>query len=183
MIRAGIGIDFHRFALGRKLILGGVEIDHELGLAGHSDADALTHAICDALLGAAGLGDIGRWFPDTDPQYKDISSLVLLQRVRGMLQEQGWRVGNVDATIVAEEPHLAPYIPEMTAKLAGALQVHEEAINLKATRPEGLRGWDEGIAAWAVATLTLAAAEELEDIVIGDEDHQAQEDDDPDVVD
>ncbi|MFQ6117000.1 MAG: 2-C-methyl-D-erythritol 2,4-cyclodiphosphate synthase [Candidatus Bipolaricaulia bacterium] len=158
MIRAGIGIDFHRFAPHRKLILGGVEIAYRLGLVGHSDADVLTHAICDALLGAAGLGDIGRWFPDSDPQWKDISSLILLRRVRGMLGERGWRVNNVDATIIAEEPRLAPYIPEMGARLAEVLGVDEDQINIKATTPEGLGplGRGEGLAAWAVATLAAA---------------------------
>jgi len=150
--------------------LGGVEIDYELGLAGHSDADALTHAVCDALLGAAGLGDIGRWFPDTDPQYKDISSLVLLQQVCGMLQERGWRVGNIDATIVAEEPRLAPYIPKMVGQLAEILGIDEGQINIKATTAEemGSLGQGEGLAAFAVAT--LAAAEEPEDVVVGDKE-------------
>jgi 2-C-methyl-D-erythritol 2,4-cyclodiphosphate synthase len=158
MIRAGIGIDFNRFAANRKLILGGVEIAYRLGLAGHSDADVLTHAICDALLGAAGLGDIGRWFPDPDPQWKDISSLILLQRVREMLGKRGWRVGNVDATIIAEQPRLAPYIPEMGARLAEVLQADEKQINIKVTTPEGMGslGRGEGLAAWAVATLAAA---------------------------
>lgn len=158
MIRAGIGIDFHRSAPHRKLILGGVEIAYRLGLVGHSDADVLTHAICDALLGAAGLGDIGRWFPDSDPQWKDISSLILLRRVRGMLGERGWRVNNVDATIIAEQPRLAPYIPKMGARLAEVLGVDEDQINIKATTPEGLGplGRGEGLAAWAVATLAAA---------------------------
>jgi len=158
MTRAGIGLDFHRFAPGRKLILGGVEVEYKLGLAGHSDADVLTHAICDALLGAAGLGDIGGHFPDSDPQYKDISSLILLRRVREMLGERGWRVGNVDATIVAEEPQLASYIPKMVAKLAEVLQVNGKQINIKATTPErmGPIGRGEGLSAFAVAILAAA---------------------------
>lgn len=158
MIRTGIGVDFHRFAPGRKLILGGVEIDYRLGLAGHSDADVLAHAICDALLGAGGLGDIGGHFPDTDPQYKDISSLILLRRVRGMIEKRGWRVGNVDATVIAGEPHLAPYIPGMVGRLAEVLGVDEGRVNIKATTPEGLGplGRGEGLVAFAVATLVAA---------------------------
>jgi len=158
MIRAGIGIDFHRFAPNRKLILGGVEIAYRLGLTGYSDADVLTHALCDALLGAAGLGDIGGHFPDSDPQYKDISSLILLRRVREMLHGRGWRVENIDATIVAEEPKLAPYIPKMVAKLAEVLQVNGKQINIKATTPEGMGpiGQGEGLSAFAVAILAAA---------------------------
>ncbi len=171
MIKVGIGIDFHRFAPDRRLVLGGVELAHDLGLAGHSDADALTHAICDALLGAAGLGDLGRHFPDTDPEYKDISSLTLLRRVREMLHQRNLRVNNIDACVIVQRPRLAPYISEMVARLAEVLQVGEEVINLKATTPEGLGplGRGEGIAAQAVAT--LVAADQPEDIIVGDEDH------------
>ncbi len=183
MIKAGMGIDFHRLAAGRRLVLGGVEVQSDVGLVGHSDADVLTHAICDALLGAAALGDIGRHFPDSDPQYKDVSSLMLLQHVLGMLQRRNWQVNNVDACVIAQAPQLAPYIPEMVTRLSGILQVGEGAVNVKATTPEGLGplGRAEGIAAQAVAT--LVAADEAEDIVVGDKDHQTQEDDVPDVVD
>ena len=169
-MRIGIGVDYHRFAPGRRLILGGVEIEHELGLAGHSDADVLTHAICDALLGAAGLGDIGRHFPSDDPRYRDISSLVLLGEVRGMLQERGYRIENIDATVIAQEPRLEGAIPEMISRLARTLQVEEGRINIKATTPEGMGalGKKEGLAAWAVALLT-SAADEPEDVVVGDQ--------------
>lgn len=182
MIRIGIGIDFHRFAPDRRLVLGGVELAYDLGLAGHSDADALTHAICDALLGAAGLGDIGHRFPDTDPEYKDISSLTLLRRVLRMLHQRNLRVNNIDACVIAQEPRLAPYIPEMIARLAEVLQVGQERINLKATTPEGLGpiGRGEGIAAWAVAT--LVAPDQLEDVVVGDQEQQGHQDDKSDIV-
>jgi 2-C-methyl-D-erythritol 2,4-cyclodiphosphate synthase len=182
MIRVGLGIDFHRFAPGRRLILGGVEVAYELGLAGHSDADVLTHAICDALLGAAGLGDIGRHFPDSDPQYKDISSLILLRQVRQMARVRKYRVNNIDACIVAQEPRLAPYAPAMVGQLATVLQISEGMINVKATTPErlGAIGRGEGIAAYAVAT--LVAAQEFENVVVGDEEHQPHEDDEPDVM-
>lgn len=155
-MRIGIGVDYHRFAPGRKLVLGGVELDYELGLAGHSDADVLTHAICDALLGAAGLGDLGRHFPPDDPRYKDISSLVLLGEVHRMLRERGYRVINVDATVIAQEPRLKEAIPRMIAQLAQILQVEGEQINIKATTPEemGPIGRKEGLAAWAVALLS-----------------------------
>ncbi|MCR4404943.1 MAG: 2-C-methyl-D-erythritol 2,4-cyclodiphosphate synthase [Candidatus Acetothermia bacterium] len=171
MIRMGLGIDFHRFAPGRKLILGGVEIPYERGLAGYSDADVLTHAICDALLGAAGLGDLGQHFPDTDPRFKDISSLALLREVLQMLRARKYRVNNIDACLVAQEPRLAPHLPEMAAQLAGAIRIEKGMINIKATTPEGLGalGRGEGIAAYAVAT--LRAAEEPEDVVVGDEEH------------
>jgi 2-C-methyl-D-erythritol 2,4-cyclodiphosphate synthase len=183
MVKVGIGIDFHRLTPGRKLVLGGVEVQFDLGLAGHSDADVLTHAVCDALLGAAGLGDLGRHFPDTDPRYKEISSLALLQRVHRMLQTNYHRVNNVDICVVAQQPRLAPYIPQMVSHLSAVLQVAEKRINIKATTPEGLGplGRSEGIAAHAVAT--LVPANEPQDIVVGDQDHQAEEDDVPDVVD
>jgi len=120
-VRVGLGIDFHRLGPGRRLVLGGVEIPFELGLLGHSDADVLLHAICDALLGAAGLGDIGQHFPPGDPQYRDISSLLLLGRVQELLTEAGWLPLQVDAVVVAERPKLAPYIPEMRARIAETL--------------------------------------------------------------
>lgn len=154
-MRIGHGYDVHRLKAGRKLILGGVEIPWELGLDGHSDADVLIHAVMDALLGAAGLGDIGRWFPDTDPQYKGISSMLLLQRVVELLQEHGYTVGNVDATILAQRPKLAPHIPQMAANLADALGVEAGRVNVKATTEEGLgfTGNGEGMAAHAVCLL------------------------------
>ncbi len=156
-MRVGIGLDFHRFEAGRKLILGGVEVPYEQGLSGHSDADVLAHAICDALLGAAGLGDLGAHFPASDPQYKDISSLRLLRRVKEMLDEKGHEIEHIDASIIAEEPPLAPHFAHMKERLAQALEISSEQINLKATRPEGLGalGRGEGIWAQAVASLKL----------------------------
>jgi 2-C-methyl-D-erythritol 2,4-cyclodiphosphate synthase len=155
MARIGTGYDVHRLAAGRKLIIGGVDIPFEKGLSGHSDADVLLHAICDALLGAAGLGDIGRHFPDTAPIYKDISSLMLLEEVRRQLAEAGYRVNNVDATIVAEKPKMAPHIPAMVTNIAAAIKVDRSAINVKATTTEGLgfAGRGEGMAAYAVALI------------------------------
>lgn len=154
-MRIGHGYDVHRLVEGRKLILGGVEVPHELGLLGHSDADVLTHAVMDALLGAAGLWDIGHAFPDTDDAYKNISSLILLERVREMLAAQGLRVSNVDATILVQRPKLAPHIPAMRENLARVLGISFGQINVKATTEEGLgfTGQQEGIAAHAVALL------------------------------
>ncbi len=154
-MRVGIGLDVHRFTQGRRLVLGGVEIPYEWGLEGYSDADALAHAICDALLGAAGLGDIGLHFSAGDPQFKEISSLTLLERVREMLKLGEFSIVNVDAVIVAEEPAIAPYFSQMREALAKALQISQEQINLKATRPEGLGalGRVEGVLAQAVALL------------------------------
>jgi len=159
MIRIGTGYDVHRLVEGRKLIMGGVDIPHEKGLLGHSDADVLLHAICDALLGAAGLGDIGRHFPDSAVQYKGISSLLLLAEVRGLLGQKGYRVNNVDATIVAEQPKMAGHIPAMVANIAAALQVEPSAVNVKATTTEGLgfAGKGEGIAACAACTIVQEA--------------------------
>jgi 2-C-methyl-D-erythritol 2,4-cyclodiphosphate synthase len=155
MARIGTGYDVHRLVAGRKLMIGGVDIPFEKGLSGHSDADVLLHAICDALLGAAGLGDIGRHFPDTAPIYKDISSLMLLEEVRRLLAEAGFRVNNVDATIVAEKPKMAPYIPAMITNISEAIKVDRSAINVKATTTEGLgfAGRGEGMAAYAVALI------------------------------
>lgn len=152
----GIGVDFHKFAAKRKLILGGVEIPFERGLIGHSDADVLTHAICDALLGAAGLGDIGKHFPDTDERFKNISSLKLLEQVHLMLKVKGYRVHNLDAVVIAEAPKLAQHFAKMIEKLAGVLAISAERINLKATTTEGMGalGRAEGIAAFAVASLS-----------------------------
>ena len=155
-IRVGHGYDVHRLTEGRKLILGGVEIPFEKGLLGHSDADVLAHGVMDALLGAAGLGDIGRHFPDTDPAYSGADSLELLARVAGLLGERGWSVGNVDATILAQRPKLAPHIPQMAENLAKAMGVPPDRVNVKATTEEGLgfTGSGEGMAAHAVALIT-----------------------------
>lgn len=157
-IRIGHGFDVHAFAENRKLIIGGVEIAHERGLLGHSDADVLLHAICDALLGAAGLGDIGRHFPDSDPRYKGIDSRELLRHVHGLLKGQGWRVGNVDATIIAQAPKMAPHIAAMRANIAADLETSAEAVNVKATTTErlGFTGRGEGIAAEAVCLIAKA---------------------------
>jgi 2-C-methyl-D-erythritol 2,4-cyclodiphosphate synthase len=155
VIRTGLGIDTHAFAADRPLILGGVDIPHEEGLAGHSDADVLTHAVIDALLGAAGLGDIGQHFPDTDPRFKDADSIGLLRTVVTYLGERGFAIGNVDATVVLERPKLAPYREEIRATLAAALGLPEDAVNVKATTGErmGFVGRGEGAAAMAIATL------------------------------
>lgn len=152
-MRVGFGYDAHRFAEGRPLVLGGVEIPHHLGLSGHSDADVLAHAIGDALLGAAGAGDLGRHFPDTEPAWRGISSLVILSSIREILRERGYEPVNVDATVVAEQPRLAPRIPEMVRRLAEVLQLPPESVNVKATTTEqmGFAGRQEGIAAYAVA--------------------------------
>ena len=151
----GHGYDVHRLVEDRKLILGGVDIPHEKGLLGHSDADVLTHAIMDALLGAAALGDIGRHFPDTDPQYAGANSLVLLDRVMELLGEKGYTVGNVDATIIAQRPKLAPYIPQMGQNLAQRMGITLDQVNVKATTEEklGFTGAGQGIAAHAVCIL------------------------------
>jgi 2-C-methyl-D-erythritol 2,4-cyclodiphosphate synthase len=154
-LRIGHGFDVHALVEGRKLIVGGVDIPHDLGLAGHSDADVLLHAICDALLGAAGLGDIGRHFPDTDAAFSGIDSRILLRRVAEQLKSRGWRVGNVDATIIAQAPKMAPHIARMTAHIADDLGVAIEHVNVKATTTEklGFTGRGEGIAAEAVCLI------------------------------
>ncbi|MGS0765783.1 2-C-methyl-D-erythritol 2,4-cyclodiphosphate synthase [Syntrophomonas curvata] len=154
-MRIGNGYDVHRLQEGRKLILGGVEIDYPRGLEGHSDADVLLHAVCDALLGAAGLGDIGRHFPDSDLRYKDISSLFLLQEVRNKLHQAGFKVINIDSTIIAQQPRLAPYATAMGRNIARVMQIKAEQVNVKATTTEGLgfEGREEGIAALAVAMI------------------------------
>ena len=156
MMRIGHGYDVHRLVEGRKLILGGVDVPYEKGLLGHSDADVLTHAVMDALLGAAGLGDIGKHFPDTDPAYKGADSLKLLEHVMQVLREKGWQVGNVDATIIAQRPKLAAYIPTMREHLAVRMGVEAEQINVKATTEEklGFTGSGEGMSAHAVCLLT-----------------------------
>ncbi len=155
MIRIGTGYDVHRLTRGRRLVIGGVEIPAEEGLLGHSDADVLLHAICDSLLGAAGLGDIGRHFPDSAHKYKDISSLLLLKEVRRLLAEAGFTVNNIDATIVAERPRMSPHIPAMVANIAAAISVDRSLVNVKATTTEGLgfAGKGEGMAAYAVCTI------------------------------
>ncbi len=154
-VRSGIGLDVHAFVENRPLVIGGVKIDYPLGLAGHSDADVLIHAVIDALLGAAGLGDIGRHFPDTDEKYRGISSVILLERTRDMIIQAGWRIGNIDATIIAQKPKFAPYMEEIEGKLASTLAIEEERVNIKATTTEklGFTGRGEGIAALATASL------------------------------
>ena len=154
-IRVGHGYDVHRLTAGRRLILGGVDIPWEKGLLGHSDADVLTHAVMDALLGAAGLGDIGKHFPDTDPAFAGADSLELLARVAELLEQEGFAVGNVDATILAQRPKLAPHIPRMRENLARIMAVDLRQVNVKATTEEGLgfTGRGEGIAATATCLL------------------------------
>ena len=154
-MRIGHGYDVHRLVEGRKLILGGVEIPFEEGLLGHSDADVLAHAVMDALLGAAALGDIGKLFPDSDPAYEGADSLALLRRVAQVLDENGYRIGHVDATVLAQRPKLAPHIPLMREKLAAAMGVDPGQVSVKATTEEGLgfTGAGEGIAAHAVALI------------------------------
>ena len=154
-MRIGQGLDVHPFATGRKLVIGGVEIAHHKGLAGHSDADVLLHAICDALLGAAGLGDIGRHYPDTDPAFSEIDSRMLLRDVANKLKQRRLAVVNIDATIVAESPRMAPHMPRMIGNIAADLGIEPAAINIKATTTErlGFVGRGEGIAALAVALL------------------------------
>lgn len=154
--RSGIGYDSHRFAADRKLILGGVEIPFDKGLYGHSDADALIHAVCDALLGAAGAGDIGRHFPDNDPEYKDISSSILLKRVKKIIEANKFTINNIDATVLMEKPKLLPYAAQMVSNIASVLNIPEASVNIKAKTNEtmGFIGSNEGVAVFAVATLT-----------------------------
>ena len=159
-LRIGHGFDVHAFAKNRKLIIGGVEIAYERGLLGHSDADVLLHAICDALLGAAGFGDLGRHFPDTDPAYAGIDSRDLLRHVALLIAAQGWQVGNVDATIIAQAPKMAPHIAAMSANIATDLGVAMARVNVKATTTErlGFTGRGEGIAAEAVCLILKNSA-------------------------
>ncbi len=154
-MRIGMGYDVHRLTEGRRLILGGVDIPWEKGLLGHSDADVLIHAVMDALLGAAALGDIGKHFPDTDPAYKGISSLKLLGHTAGLLSENGFSIGNIDATIIAQKPKMAPHIPAMRRNMAAVLEIPESRLNIKATTEEelGFTGRGEGIASQAVCLL------------------------------
>jgi 2-C-methyl-D-erythritol 2,4-cyclodiphosphate synthase len=155
MSRAGIGYDLHRLAAGRKLMLGGIEVPFDRGPVAHSDGDALAHAICDALLGAAGLGDIGTHFPDNDPQWKDAPSLRFLECVRALIAERRLRITQIDAIVIAERPKLGPHFPAMRQALAGALGIEPQRINLKAKTNEGMDavGRGEAIAAQAIATL------------------------------
>ena len=154
-MRVGIGYDVHRFTIGRKLILGGVEVPHKMGLEAYSDGDVLLHAIMDAILGAAGLGDIGQHFPPDDPQYHDASSLTLLERVADLAWQQGFRVANVDVTVLAEFPRIGPHVGQMKANIARAIRIDGSCVNVKATTNEGLGfvGRGEGISAYAVALL------------------------------
>jgi len=151
-MKVGIGYDVHPLVKGRRLVLGGVEIPSEKGLAGHSDADVLVHAVIDALLGAAGMGDIGTHFPPGDAKYKDVSSLRLLRQVGDLIRAQGWQVGNIDATVVAERPQLSPFIEGMCQRVSEALGIDREQVGAKATTSEGIGfvGRGEGIAAYAV---------------------------------
>ena len=154
-MRVGFGYDVHRLVEERKLILGGVEIPYEKGLLGHSDADVLVHAVMDAMLGAAGMGDIGRHFPDSDNQYKGIDSMILLEKVTELLTEAGYMVNNMDVTVVAQRPKLAGFIPQMEENLAKAVKVEKEAVNVKATTTEklGFEGEGLGMSAYAVCTI------------------------------
>ena len=155
MYRIGNGYDVHRLVDGRKLILGGVEIAHSLGLDGHSDADVLCHALCDSLLGASGAGDLGKYFPDRDKKWKDISSLVLLEKSNKLVTERGYKIANIDTTIVAQQPKLSPYIESMITNIAESLKINPNQVNIKSTTTEclGFAGREEGIAAYAVALL------------------------------
>ena len=154
-MRIGQSSDIHRLVEGRRLVIGGVEIPWEKGLLGHSDADALTHAVAEAILGALGLGDLGRWFPDTDPKWEGVDSQVILQAVGQIMKEHGYRIGNVDCLIMIEKPKMAPHIAQMRQNFAAALDCSEERINVKATRGEGLGfvGRQEGVMAQAVVLL------------------------------
>jgi len=158
MTRSGIGYDAHRFADDRRLVIGGVDIPHDRGLLGHSDADVLLHAIADALLGAAALGDIGWHFPSTDPSYRDADSLALLATANLLVAEAGYAAVNIDASVIAEAPLLLPYVPEMCKRIASALDLEPEAVNVKATTNEGMGfvGRSEGIAAIAIATIAAS---------------------------
>lgn len=154
-MRIGHGYDVHRLTQGRKLILGGVEIPYEKGLLGHSDADVLTHAIMDALLGAAALGDIGKWFPDTDENYNGADSIALLEKVVTLLKQKGYRIGNIDSTVLAQQPKLKEYIPKMRQRLAAACGVEQGQVSVKATTEEhlGFTGSGEGMAAHSVCLI------------------------------
>lgn len=154
-MRVGLGYDIHPFGKGRKLILGGIEIPHSQGLVGHSDADALVHAVCDAMLGAMGAGDLGKHYPSSDPRYKNISSLILLEEVNGLLAEKGYRLVNVDTVIIAQAPRLGPHLETMAARLADVLKIERAAVNVKVKSGEGLDavGREEAIAAQAICLI------------------------------
>ena len=154
-MRVGLGYDVHKLVEDRKLILGGVEVPHTLGLLGHSDADVLVHAIMDALLGAAALGDIGKHFPDTDPEYKGADSMKLMEHVRDLIEEKGYVIENIDATVIAQKPKLRPYIDQMEENIAKVLRIERDQINVKATTEErlGFTGREEGMAAQAICSL------------------------------
>lgn len=166
-MRIGQGYDVHRLVEGRKLIIGGVDIPYEKGLLGHSDADVLLHAVMDALLGAAALGDIGQHFPDSDERYKGISSIALLKKVGKILQENGYMIENIDSTVIAQRPKLLPYRPQMAENIAAALGIEKEQVSVKATTEEGLgfTGTGEGISAQAIALLSSVADYAPEDRV------------------
>ena len=164
-MRVGMGYDVHRLVEGRKLILGGVEIPYEKGLLGHSDADVLIHAIMDALLGAAALGDIGKHFPDTDPAYEGISSIKLMEHVAGLLRENGFEIGNIDATVIAQRPKLASYIPQMKKNIANVLGIQEGQVNVKATTEEGLGFTGEGL---GIAASSVCLLSEIQNYVGAD---------------
>jgi 2-C-methyl-D-erythritol 2,4-cyclodiphosphate synthase len=155
MYRIGNGYDVHRLVEGRKLILGGVNIPHSLGLDGHSDADVLCHALCDSLLGASGAGDLGKYFPDTDDQWKGVSSLILLEETRKIVTKRDYQITNIDTTIVAQQPKLATHIQAMTSNIAECLKIHSNQVNVKATTTEnlGFAGREEGISAYAVVLI------------------------------
>lgn len=166
-MRVGMGYDVHKLVEGRKLILGGVNIPYEKGLLGHSDADVLTHAIMDALLGAAAMGDIGRHFPDTDETYKDANSIELLRHVKKLLDEKQYIISNIDATVIAQRPKLAAFIPDMVTTIAEALGLQENQVNIKATTEEGLgfTGTGEGISSQAICLLETVANYSYDDMV------------------
>lgn len=155
MYRVGIGFDAHRFSRGRKLVLGGVEIPFEFGLAGHSDADVLTHAICDAVLGAIGERDIGSHFPDSNPEYKGVSSLILLEEVIALSNSKGFKIENIDSVVVCEKPRLGEYVSQIKKKIAAVAEISEESLGIKATTTDrmGFTGRGEGIAAYAVVLM------------------------------
>ncbi len=165
--KIGIGYDVHKFSENRKLILGGVEIPHSMGLEGHSDADVLLHSICDALLGAAGLGDIGKHFPNTDERFKNISSIVLLKNVKELLGREGYSIGNLDSTIIAESPKLLPYIQEMREKISKELGINLSDVSIKATTNEklGFIGRSEGIASISVAIIFPSLNQKLKSLI------------------
>ena len=171
-MRIGMGYDVHRLVEGRDLILGGVKIDHTMGLLGHSDADCLTHAIMDALLGAAAMGDIGKHFPDTDPAYEGADSMKLLAEVVRKLNREGYIIGNVDATIIAQKPKMAPHIPEMRRRLAEVMQITEDRVNVKATTEEklGFTGAEQGISCQAVCLLETVDNYYYQDVITGEVD-------------